>query len=106
MTQLDKVISGMSVRFSYVTSFTPGSVAANTATPINQAGVDINVGEQGLIFVGTPATNAIKFGTVSCATAGTAAIALVNPTVGALTPTAASATAPYVMVLFSYAGGV
>lgn len=105
MTQLDKVISGMSIRYSYITSFTPGSVAANTATPINVAGVDINVGEQGIIFVGTPATNAIKFGSVSCATAGTAAVALVNPTAGPLTPTAASAAAPYMMVLFNIPGG-
>lgn len=104
--QIDKALSGMSIRYAYITSFTPGSVAANTATPINVAGVDINVGEQGICFVGTPATNAIKFGSVSCATQGTAAVALVNPTAGALTPTAASAAAPYCMVLFNVPGGV
>ena len=103
--QIDKVVSGLAMRYVYVTSFTPGSIAANTATPINQTGLDINVGEQGIVFVGTPVTNAIKFGTVSCATAGTAAIALVNPTVGALTPTAASTTAPYLMILFTMPGG-
>lgn len=106
MTQLDRTNSGLGMRYAYITSFTPGSVAANTATPINVAGVDIAVGEQGIVFVGTPATNAIKFGTVSCATAGTAAVALVNPTAGALTPTAASATAPYTMILFNVFGGL
>jgi hypothetical protein len=104
--QMDKTLSGMSLRYAIVTSFTPGSIAANTATPINVTGVDINVGEQGICFVGTPATNAIKFGSVSCATAGTAAIALVNPTAGALTPTAASAAAPYVCVLFNLPGAI
>jgi hypothetical protein len=104
--QMDKTLSGMSVRYAIVTSFTPGSVAANSATPINVTGVDINVGEQGLIFVGTPTTNAIKFGSVSCATAGTAAVALVNPTAGALTPTAASAAAPYTMILFNVPGAI
>ena len=106
LTQLDKTLSGMSVRYVPITSFTPGSVAANSATPINVTGLDINVGEQGICFVGTPATNAIKFGSVSCAVAGTAAVALVNPTAGALTPTAASAAAPYMMILFNIPGGI
>ena len=101
MTQIDQVQVGTYLRLAApVTTFTPGSVAANTMTPITQTGCDIHVGETGVIFVGTPATNAIKWGHVTCTTDGSAIISLLNPTVGALTPTAASASAPYIMLLW------
>jgi hypothetical protein len=101
VSQVDQVQTGTYIRLAApITVFTPGSIAANSETPITQTGCDINVGETGICFVGTPATNAIKFGHVTCTTQGSAIISLVNPTAGALTPTAASATAPYIMLLW------
>lgn len=100
MTQILGSASGNYVKMINITSMTPGSVLANTNTAITQAGVDIAVGEFGICFLGTPATNAVVGGHVFCTTAGTASIRFLNPTVGALTPTPASVAAPYVLVLY------
>ena len=104
--QIDKSTSGSQfaggyMRVVYSTVCAPAAVGAGpTIAEQTITGQDINVGETGFCFIGTPATNQVRAVHVRCTTAGSAIISFLNPTAGGLTPTAASASAPYIFVLF------
>jgi hypothetical protein len=83
-----------------VGTITPGSIAAGGAE-VSHTGQPVDVNDTGFVFFHpsvTPA-NAVRPGTFRCTTAGTAIVTYVNPTAGALTPTASTATTPYLLVV-------
>jgi len=79
----------------------PGSIAANSNTEVNATSQPVDVNDQGwvMFYPGVTPANNVRPGTFRCTTAGTAIISWNNPTAGALTPTAPTATTPYLFVI-------
>jgi len=98
MTQIDGSISVPSLGpiAPMAGTITPGSIGAGGAE-VTHTGQAVDVNDSGWVFFHpsvTPA-NAVRPGTFRCTTAGSMIVTYVNPTAGALTPTASTATTPY-----------
>lgn len=72
-------------------SLTPASVGIATVADQNVTIAGVEVGDI-IIPVQDPITNAVALTKAKCTTAGTVALTFVNPTAGALTPTAGNYT--------------
>lgn len=106
MSQIDGVASGTSVIIVQSGTITPGSIAGPTSAEVSHTSQPVVAGDVGfLMFNGATAlANSVRPSTFRCTTTGTLLASYINPTAGALTPTAASATAPYTLYIVRNAG--